>query len=209
MKYTKPYLLETTYRTDKHMVDYQWKERKTKAFTFTYGKYLPCDTGNPNLEYTKNDPKDYDLIFHAEVEPSIFCQYDNLANNGNGLLLVNKKIIDILTSVCPNDIQTFPAVIVPEKPNKMTFENHDYWVLNLTKTVDVIDEEHSVYDVAFENRITNIKKICFIEENNYNFYIGRQYNYPLHVILSPELVKIFKNEKVTGVKFIKDSEFSR
>jgi hypothetical protein len=209
MKYTKPYLLETTYRTDKHMVDYQWKERKTKAFTFTYGKYLPCDTGNPNLEYTKNDPKDYDLIFHAEVEPAIFCKYDNLANNGNGLLLVNKKIIDILTSVCPNDIQTFPAVIVPEKPNKMTFENHDYWVLNLTNTVDVIDEDHSEFERWEDGDLKNLKKVMYKENSMNGVHIGRQYNYLGSVILSPELVKIFKKEKVTGVKFIKDSEYSR
>lgn len=209
MKYSKPYLWWPSYRTHKHIANFKWRERKTKALTFTYGKKLPFDSSNPNLEYTKKDPSEYDLIFNSEVEPSIFSQYDNLTNNGNGLLLVNKKVIDILMTLCPDDIQLFPATIIPENPKKMTFANHDYWVLNLTKTVDVIDEENSVFDVAFENRITNIKKLSFIEKSNYNFYMGRQCNYPLHVIVSPELVKIFKKEKITGVKFKKDFEYIR
>jgi hypothetical protein len=39
--------------------------------------------------------------------------------------------------------------------------------------------------------------------------IGRQCNHLGSVIVSPELVKTFKKEKVTGVKFIKDSEYNR
>lgn len=148
------------------------------------------------------------MVFHSEVEPSIFCQYDNLANNGNGFLLVNKKVINILASVCPDDIQLFPSIIFPENPKKITFENHDYWVLNLTKTVDVIDQRNSTFELWQDKDLKRIKKVTFIEDNMNNVHIGRQYNNLDSVILSLELVKILKKEKVRGVKFIKDFEFT-
>ncbi|MDP3371288.1 MAG: hypothetical protein Q8S21_00095 [Candidatus Paracaedibacteraceae bacterium] len=207
MSYNKPYLLCSSYRTPKHMVNYKWRERTTDPFIFSQGNYLPYDSGNDNLECTKTDPSTYDLIFHSEVKPSVFTQYDNLANNGGGLLLVNKKIIDILLQVCPDDIQIFPAIILPENPKKMTFENHNYWVLNLTKTVDVIDKENSTYTQLENLGLKFPKTVTYVQNSMGDVHIGRQYNYQPDVIASPELVKIFKREKITGLKFKKDNEY--
>ncbi len=207
MTYFKPYHFSPYFKAWKHIIQFKSTERKTKALIFSNGKILPFDSGNPNLEYTKQDPATYDLIFHAEVEPSVFCQYDNLKTmNGMGLLLVNKKIITILQEICPDDFQVFPATIISDKPKKFQFENHDYFVVNLTKTVDVVDEENSTFTCYENGNLDKIYKLTYIKNGMGNAHIARQYNYRGEILVSPELAKRFKKEKVTGVKFKTDEE---
>lgn len=208
MNYTKPYMWWTPTIPYKHYLIYKYKQRNTDFMTFWFGQHLPFNSGNPNISFTQKDPKEYDLIFHSEITIDKLKKYDILPND-QSFLLVNQKIKNILIELCPNDVQFFPAVIVPEYPDKMQFENHDYWVLNIARLVDVFNKEESEFKYFDDGDIRGIIKLNFQNEYKESFYIARQSTNKSSIIVSPELVKRFKKEKVTGVKFLKDSEYGR
>ena len=146
------------------IMDYKWRERSTDSSIFMGGKHLPCaDVGG--LKYSK-DPKEYDLIFASRVSPKEFTKFDCLPNNSTAPL-VNQKVLNILNKLCPNDIQAFPAVIMPESGSPHSFENRDYWVINIIKLVEAINLEKSVVSFYEEipDRVSNIKKLVFIKLN--------------------------------------------
>jgi hypothetical protein len=207
MNYNKPYKLWPSSVPYRHYMLFPTEERNTDSYIFTYGRKLPFKLEGSNYTKTLQDPIEYDLVYLSKVEPEIFMKYDFLPTDKSALV-VNKKVKHILSELCPDDVQFFEATIVPENSKKMTFENHDYWVLNLTKTVDVIDEEHSVFERWEDGDLKNIKKVTYIENRMANIQIGRQKTYLSSVILSPELVKRFKAEKITGVKFLKDCDYN-
>ncbi len=206
VKYTKPYLWWEITAPYKHYVLFKSDKSPEYTFSLSLGQRLPFDTGKEHLSYTKHELKDYDFTFYSQVEPEVFKKYDYLLNN-KPFLLVNQKLKNILLELCPDDVQFFKATIVPDNPQKMSFENHDYEVLNITKLVDVFDLELSSYTPHSQERIRNVKKIVFKENISPGIYLARQYNYPVSIIVSPELVKRFKREKITGVKFLKDFEY--
>ena len=201
MKYKKPYLMYPSYVPNMHIADFPTSKRATDVYIFSYGRKVPFQSENPDYTAPLQETKNYDLVYQSLVQPEIFLKYDFLPTN-KPALVVNKKIINILSEICPEDIQIFPATIVSEKPKKLTFENHDFWVLNLTKTVNVIDETNSIYQQLENTPLKIPKKLTFVENSMNNCHIGRQFNYTPHVIVSPELAAIFKKEKVTGVKFL-------
>jgi hypothetical protein len=190
-------------------MNYNWRpiEDRTSGVIFMQGKYLPCpDIGGIKCSI---DPKEYDLIFASESPPEEFKKFDCLPNNGMAPL-VNKKVLDIFNKLCPNDIQAFPATIVPEPGSPYKFENHDYWVINITKLVDVIDLEKSIISFYVEkpDRIDNIKKLVFLDKEEFKKpFISRIINDHSLKIVSPALVQSLKEANVTGVHFIEDKEY--
>ena len=195
---------------NKHIMDYNWrprKERITDIYIFMGGKHLPSqDVGR--LRYSQ-DPKDYELIFQSACQPKEFLKFDCLPNNGTAPL-VNKKVLDIFNKLCPNDIQAFQATIIPDKKSKHNFENHDYWLINITKQIDVIDLENSELSFFEEapSSISSIKRLVFLNNvNTDTCFIARVPNRCSLEIVSPSLAKAFKDAKVTGVSFIEDKEY--
>ena len=109
MNKNKPFHWLENERCMKDIARYKWKERRTPRSLFDFGERLPFDTGNPNLSYTLQDPKDYDLIYHSEQPPEVFLKrYDVLPNNGTAPL-VNTKVKTLLEELCPEDVQFFPC----------------------------------------------------------------------------------------------------
>lgn len=192
---------------NKHILDYKWRERVTDIYIFMGGKILPSpDVGR--LRYSQ-DPKDYDLIFESACQPKEFLKFDCLPNNGTAPL-VNKKVLDIFNKLCPNDIQAFQATIIPDKKSKHRFQNHDYWLINITKQMDVIDLENSELSFFEEapSSISSIKRLLFLNNvNTDTCFIARAPNRCSLEIVSPSLAQAFKDAKVTGVRFIEDKEY--
>ena len=82
---------------NRHIMDYQWRERKTDSIIFMQGKHLPCaDIGGIPCSL---DPKEYDLIFASEVSPAQFTKFDCLPNNAL-VPLVNQKVLNIFNKLC-------------------------------------------------------------------------------------------------------------
>jgi hypothetical protein len=199
----------------KYWMDYNWRpmEERTSTVIFMQGKLLPCeDIGGVKCSL---DPKKYDLVFASEVKPEVFTKFDCLPNNATGMPpLVNQKVLDILNKFCPDDIQAFPATIIPELGAKHGFENHDYWVINIAKLVDAINLDRSEVeffdpDPRIEDAIRTIKKLAFIDSEKFTKpLIARMSKAPLKII-SPSLAQAFKDANVTGVEFIEDKDYRR
>lgn len=189
----------------KLFVLYDWKVRKTDKIIFWQGRSLPFDSGNPNMECTKQDPKDYDLILSTEGEEERLLKYDLLPNT-MGTPIVSKRALDLLLDLCPKDIQAFPAVIEGRNA-KHPFVNHDYVVLNITHTVDAIDREKSILRFYEDNiEIKRIKSLVFKENCMNSHHISRLKGYEQDILVSPTLVDLFKKHKIKGALFLTDEQ---
>jgi hypothetical protein len=211
--YNKPYLWEDDPRIpEKCYVFYNWKERKTNELIFMSGKPLPKpDIGQ--MPYSQ-DPATYDLIFDVQVEEARIGSYDYLPNNTSGPL-VNKRVLELLQEMCPNDFQAFPAIIRSRQDKPITpyvIEN-EYSLINVTRTVGAFDKELSEFDTLPENlggmpiglryMVLNDKAILG------NYCLARDKDLPSQVIVSPVIKDAFKKAKIKGARFVTDEEYNR
>ncbi len=210
--YNKPFYFSETERYTKDILNYKWRERKTNNHTFMRGFRLPYDSGNPNLSYTLVDPKNYDLIYHSVIVPDVFIErYDVFPNNGTAPL-VNKKVKNLLENLCPEDVQFFPVMIKNDNDKIDHFENHDYWLLNICSIYEDVNFEKSEFKygspgTCIEGALLGYKKCVFNEIVDQKIpHISRLIHSQAHIIVSPELVKRFKKEKIKGAKFIKNND---
>jgi hypothetical protein len=204
--YNRPLILREGGSPYSHYVSFDTKKRKTNYLIFGYGRNLPFDTENPNLEDTKQNPKDYDLLFTTKMLPSLFTQkYDRLPND-RGLELINKKVLDVLNQLCPGDFQAFPAIIVNEDDKMETFENHEYYVLNICNLAEGIDKDRSAIRYDEETRISHIYKLILKPDRMEEHHIARLKEYNGEILISHELAKALKKTKIKGMKFYKDYE---
>ncbi len=186
-------------RGNSHILEYRNKERQTSSSIFNKGYTLPFDCGYTERLNTLQDPKDYDLVYHAEIPEEKLLTYDCMPNNGQAPL-VNRRVLGILLEQCPDEFQYFPVTIVGENPKNSAFENRDYFLINICQTVDGIDKERSDI-IYFDNGdVRNIKNLV-LKENMKHFCISRLQNSLVDIIVSEPLVKAFKKAKVNGVKF--------
>lgn len=193
-------------------MNYNWRpmEERTSTVIFMQGKFLPCeDIGGVKCSL---DPKKYDLVFASEVRPEVFTKFDCLPNNATGMPpLVNQKVLDILNKFCPDDIQAFPATIIPELGAKHAFENHDYWVINIAKLVDAIDEKKTEFrrtTLQSGSIPIGCEKVIFDNLPEFSG-IARDRILNSFVVVSPALTQAFKDVNVTGVEFIDDKDYRR
>jgi hypothetical protein len=205
--YTRPYFWCIPENFPNSLIlNYRWRERKTNRFIFGFGQRLPWDSGNPNLSFTLQDPKDYDLVLHATRPPEKWLQYGCLPNNA-GSPIVNDRVLALLSVHCSNDFQAFPVVIKNENPRLPDFENHDYHLLNITHCVEAIDREKSIIKYYPNGKIDDLK-VLFLKENCLGeHHLARVKDYTPKIVVSSELLKLFKKEKVKGVRFMTDEEW--
>nr|WP_154985931.1 DUF1629 domain-containing protein [Paenibacillus xylanexedens] len=122
---------------------------------------------------------------------------DVLPNSGS-LLIVSKKVIEILQRMCSKDIQIFEAnVYIGEK------KIPEYYLLNIISAVEVIDKTQSEYTtIKGTDAILNFKKIVYkfeILPNNY--HLVRNLDYKSHVLVSDDLKEEFERNNIKGVQF--------
>jgi hypothetical protein len=205
----KPLIWEHGDCGNRYIMDYNWRpmEERVSGVVFMQGKHLPCpDVGRIKCSL---DPKEYDLIFASESPPEEFKKFDCLSNNSTALL-VNQKILDIFKGLCLNDIQEFPTTIIPAAGSSYKFENHDYWLINITKLVDAIDLKKSLVSFYEEapDTVSSIKKLVFLDKEEFEkpFIARIDHEYGLKIV-SPSLVKAFKEANVMGVQFTEDKDY--
>ncbi len=183
------------------------KHVKTSFLTFTHGKSLPFDSGNPNLAYTMQDPKDYDLTFYTDLPPDKWLKYDCLPNNlGGEPPIINKRTLKLLKNLCPEDFQEFPVIIKNGNPKLPEYTNHEYYLLNITHNASAIDIETSIIRYFESGNVDDIRKLVLQKDCLQGYHLTRIDIYSGIVLVSTELVNIFKKEKITGVRFLKDYE---
>ena len=188
-------------------LNFRWQERTTDSLTFMTGQPLPFESENkhPDLDYTKKDPNDYDLIFYTDQLPEKWLKYDCLPNNmGGHPPVVNNRVLNLLKKLCPENFQDFPITIRNGNPKLPDFENNDYSLLNVINLVDAIDKQESV--IVYSSGVTDIRKMALKDDCLGSVHIARVDIYKPVIIVSTELVSLFKREKVKGIRFLKDWE---
>ena len=141
-----------------HILNYKWRERCTNSSIFNKGNFFLFDCGYTERLNTLQDPKDYDLIYHAEISEEKLKGYACMPNNSQAPL-VNQKVLDMLLELCPDEFQYFPVTIVGENPKYPFFENHDYCLINICKTVDIVDQSQSKIKYFESGNFDSIEKL--------------------------------------------------
>ena len=208
--YNKPYLLIVDPRINvKNHIFYDYKNRTTDLHIFMSGKSLPAnDLGK--MKYSQS-PETYDLMVYSNVIDENLLSYDYFPS----LLpapIVNKRCLDILKQICGSDFQYFPITISNEHQSKKPIILiNQYWLINITKTIDSIDLEKSTYCFDEYGSIDSFDSMYF--KNNKFLegqpYIARERLYPSNIVVSDFLKSEFDKHKIEGCKFITDEEYNK
>jgi hypothetical protein len=175
----------------KGYLKYNWEKRKTDRFIFMRSQIVPVQK--------------YDLILECGLAQEQFTKFDLLPNN-IGSPILNQRALNILSAICPHDFQAFPVTIVNSlKIN--AYENHDYFLINITHEVDSVDRETSYLDLGSDGvDIEDIKKLFFKPNCMGDFHLAREKYFHGLKLISSILVKAFKKEKIKGGSFLTDLE---
>lgn len=142
------------------------------------------------------------IVFGIKAPPEDFTKYDFLHCYDGSPLIVHQRVLDILKEDCPADFQAFPVVIKNFDKKDKSFENHDYYAINVLNEIDCIDRERS--DLFYENHDDlerdwfEIKRLIFKKEGIYPFHLAYLYgtrSYLIHPTLAAKL------KKCKGVEF--------
>ena len=157
------------------------KNTGTDRFEFLEGKILDENTTVcPNVVF------DCEEKFLSDVLP----------NNG-ALLIVSRRVLNIIENLCKCDYQVFEANVFVGK-NKV----NGYYLLNILNSIEILDKSKSVFTtIKNSNAILKFEKIVYKEEDLINLSIARNADYLQHVVVSQELKEVFEKEKIKGVEF--------
>jgi hypothetical protein len=156
------------------------------------------NTGTDRFEFLKGKTLDENTTSCSKVvfdcEEEFFS--DVLPNNG-ALLIVSRRVLDIMDNLCKYDYQVFEANVFVAK-NKV----NGYYLLNILNLVEILDKTRSVFTtINNSNSILKFEKLVYKEEDLINHSIARNADYLQHVVVSQELKEIFKKENIKGIEF--------
>ncbi len=113
--------------------------------------------------------------------------------------------MDKFNELCPNDIQAL-LIIKNCALASETFENRDFWLINILNIVDAIDQEKSE---AYWNEYLHsleFKKKMYLKDINClkGHLLARVLHFKPKIIFHPSLAKHFIKSK--GIQFLTDEE---
>ncbi len=188
----RPYLWrEAENYPKKGLLEYNWREQNIDDLIFMQAHFIP--------------EQGYDLILRCGIAEEKVKQFDILPNL-TVAPIVNQRTIDILSIICPDDFQAFPVIIINHS-KIASYENHDYFLINITHDVDSVDRETSYLDIGKDGiDIERIKKLFFKPGCLGERHLARErYFHPLELI-SLNLVQAFRKAKIKGGRFLKGHE---
>lgn len=200
----KPLIWQDTYRSYADILIWPWEFRKTDSYKFMHGTELPTPEADPFG--SEQDPNTYDLIYLSGRPEEKLLERDCLANNGQAPL-VNQKVLDILSNICPNEFQAFPVVIKNETEKIPTFENKDYFLINVLRIEDLIDPEMSNPSYDDEGRFVFYHTIRLKSDFIVSSKLWRIKDAPSEVMVHPDVSRAFTKAKIRGVKFLRPEEY--
>ena len=77
--------------------------------------------------------------------------------------LLNRKVIDIMQQICPEDFEAIPVTIINQRKNSEYFEIKDFYALNFLKCVDAIDRQESTIQWGKFNDVPHVSKLRYKE----------------------------------------------
>lgn len=188
----KPYrFLEGKYFPKKMYIQFDWQKNITDNFIFMDGSNLPS--------------KDYQLILYSNVIEMQLIKNDVLPNI-SGSPIVNLKVIELLTKLCPDDFQYFPVTIINDDKLEK-FENKDYYIVNILRSIDSVDRNKSYIETYDDGAdIKYIYQLYFRPHCMGSVRLARE-NYFKPLIMVDKIIKDeFKKHKIKGAVFQEDLE---
>ncbi|MCM3667232.1 hypothetical protein M3204_22810 [Mesobacillus subterraneus] len=160
------------------------------------GEYIQ-DSGTDRFVFRQGKVISEDVIY-----PKIVFEYsekylsDVLPNNGQ-LIIVSKKVLEIMEDVCPQDIQVFDAnVFVGEK------RISNYYLINIVNAVEAINKEASEFtSIKGTDAILNFNKIVYKTDDLGKYNLVRNADYRSHILVSDYIKDRFEKENIKGVQF--------
>ena len=161
------------------------------------GEYV-IDSGTDRFIFREGRELTEQIVSPKIVFECLEKHLNDVLPNSGLLLIVSKKIVDILAKICPHDIQVFEAnVYVGEK------KIPDYYHLNIINAIEVLDKNKTEYTtIKGTDAILNLKKIVYKSDSlPNNHHIVRNLDYKSHVLVSDVLKEVFECNNIKGVQF--------
>ena len=95
------------------------------------------------FSYNKIELGNKEIIFGIRGKKEGFIKYDFLYNADGPAFVVHQRVLDKLNELCTNDFQALPIIIKNCALASESFENKDFWLINILNIVDAIDQEKS------------------------------------------------------------------
>ncbi|PCI36118.1 MAG: hypothetical protein COB50_05130 [Thiotrichales bacterium] len=118
--------------------------------------------------------------------------------------IFNKRAISILEQICPNDFQAFPITVInsPKKKKLEPFENHDYFIINITNTVDAIDKDNSTLEYLTDGVTPyGVRKLALKPNAMLQHDLSRDGFLHSQKLVSYNLAIEFIKQEITGISF--------
>lgn len=93
-----------------------------------------------------------------------FIHFDWLMGGGGIPKLFNKRLVEKMQNICPNDFIALPVILINLSDKIAPYENKDFYVVNALNTIDAIDREKSVIDYAYEGDKGRVIKRVYKED---------------------------------------------
>ena len=144
-----------------------------------------------------NDWNKNTKLCYSEDEGNVFTDY--LAMD-KGWILVSNKFYNIMHEIIDDSVQFLNIMIEDKKTGN---ENSSYRVLNVTKHLNALDFDNSVYDIfeVEDEKIISVEKYALkknlVENNN----IFKLENEPIPVFVSEKFKQIVEENRLTGFYF--------
>lgn len=142
----------------------------------------------------------YEFHFQVDGEIERLLKYDILAETF-GSPLVNGKVLKILQELCPNDFQAFETIV-----HAKGGDTRAYFILNILNYVDSIDMELSDCDTREHGKVRSINNLHFVPNCMGAIHLARDEKFSPMILVSEELKKVFKKNKIKGARFLEDQE---
>ena len=137
------------------------------------------------------------LKLERALKCEIQTKYDCIDNNGTSPL-VNEKVMELLLSLAPDDVQFFDAEI---RCKDGILNN--YKLVNITHTIQGIDHEKSVPG-ALGFKYLTYKPGCMGKHK-----LARDEEYLGNILVTEGIKQAFEKEKITGVGLVRPEDYYR
>jgi hypothetical protein len=112
------------------------------------------------------DPnKNYKIVagFNKIKLEDFICR-DSIDASGELPRLFNKRLVDKIQVICPNDFIALPVTIINLTNEVEPYQNNDFYIVNAINTLDAIDKEKSIIHHSYEgDPIPTVKKRIYKE----------------------------------------------
>jgi hypothetical protein len=139
---------------------------------------------------------DYNLRFEVLTTKDKICKYDLVQVNTPHNYLFSTKAMEILTALCPDQIQIFNTLIEC-KDGIIT----EYKAINILNKIEIADLDRCVFNYFTDGEIRGYKKWVFKNYSMGRLHIARDKIFEPAIIISATLKEAFEKAKIKGCQY--------